>query len=45
MRGEIAVLKVQSLENIELTEEETLKGLKEAFEDMCKQRDEHEDKL
>ena len=43
LRGEIAQLKVQREENIELTEEETLKLLKEQFEDLVKAKEEQEE--
>jgi len=42
---EIAVLKLQMLEKVELTEEETLKQLTEQFEDLCKVREEQEEKF
>ena len=45
IRGEIALLKVQREENIELSEEETLKELKEQFEDLAKAKEEQEEKL
>ena len=37
-------MKLQLLEKIELTEEETLKQLTEQFEDLCKAREEQEEK-
>jgi len=43
LREEIAQLKIQREENIELTEEETLKLLKEQFEDLVKAKEEQEE--
>ena len=44
LRQEIAVLKLQMPEKVELSEEETLKQLSEQFEDLCKAREEQEEK-
>lgn len=38
------MLKLQALENVELTEEEVLKELKEQFEELVKVREEQEEK-
>ena len=45
MRGELAVLKLQALENVELSEEEVLKDLKERFEELVKLREEQEERM
>ena len=44
LRKEIDVLKLQLLEKVELSEEETLKQLTEQFEDVVKAREEQEEK-
>ena len=44
MRNEISGLKLLALENIELSEEEELKHLKEQYEDLCKKREEEEER-
>ena len=45
LRNEIATLKLKALEEVELSEEETLKNLREQYEDLCKVREEQEERM
>jgi chromosome segregation ATPase len=45
LRTEISVLKIIREENVELSEEETLKQLRDQYEDLTKGREEQEERL